>query len=561
MTAAPARDGGHPDVILHSGRVRTLDPADHLAGAVAVKDGLIWSVGDTAALLATAGPRTWWVDLGGRTVVPGLIDAHTHLELTAYSRHFWHDIRGLSEADVLERVARLAAVTPPGEWLILQGTFGQRLPGRSALDRVSPGHPVAVRWSMHKFQLNSAALTAAGIGRATVPGPGIRIHPDAAGEPTGLIEEGWDLLRLAPPPAGQLAAALTETAQELFLRHGVTTINEIAASRTGLGVLQQLKSRPPGADPVLPSFGVALTAAPGHQALADVDSFAGTGLATGFGRGELSLRAIKIFVDGGRDGALRSSLMAGSATAWGLLTRTPQTLTQEVVQAAGAGLAVWIHAIGDLAQECAVSAIETLARVYPGLDHRCRIEHFGNEVYQPSRLHRLIAAGGIPAPNPGFVVAEPDDPADRLPPGVAKYGLRTLLGAGARPPGNSDTAGAQPFTCNPWFTMGCMVSRRNRGGLVIDPEEAVTAAEALRAFTADAAHGCRMEADRGTLEPGKRADLAVLTADPLAVPAPALPDITSLLTMVGGRIGHLARWPRLAVPDAQIRPPAGLRPR
>jgi hypothetical protein len=132
--------------------------------------------------------------------------------------------------------------------------------------------------------------------------------------------------------------------------------------------------------------------------------------------------------------------MSGPASGWGLLTWTPAALTQEVVRAVESGLAVWIHAIGDLAQEAAVTAIENVAIAHPGLDHRCRVEHFGNEMYQPGRLEGLIAAAGIPAPNPSFITAEPDDPGRRQPPGVVKYGMRSLLAAGALPPGNSDTA-------------------------------------------------------------------------------------------------------------------------
>lgn len=533
MTLPPVRDGGHADVILHSGRILTLDHAGTVAAALAVRCGKVWLTGPDHEVLGTAGPGTELVDLAGRTVVPGLIDAHTHLELTAYSRHFWHDVRGCTPDEILDQIRSLTATAPPGQWLIMQGTFGQQMPERKALDQISPGHPVALRWSMHKFQLNAAALATAEICNTTIPGAGIRIHKDAAGNPTGLVEEGWDLLRLAPPGPSSLRSAMTETARELFLRHGITTIHEIAASASGLAALQQMTSGPD----VLPSFGVALTAEPGHQALVRTADLARTGLRAGFGSPGLSLRAIKIFLDGGRDGALRSSLISGPASGWGLLTRAPQALTQEVARAVEAGLAVWIHAIGDLAQECAVTTIESVAEAYPGLDHRCRIEHFGNEIYSPARLDRLIAARGIPAPNPSFITAEPDDPAKRLPPGVTKYGMRALLGAGARPPGNSDTAGAQPFACNPWFTMHCMVNRENRSGLVIDPDQALTVQEALRSFTVDAAYGCGMEADRGSLEPGKRADLAVLTHDPLSVPVSRLKDVTSALTMVAGRTG------------------------
>jgi predicted amidohydrolase YtcJ len=523
------------DLIMYGGRVITMDPAGTVAPGIAIRAGKVQLTGTDEEVLATAGPGTSVIDLAGRTVVPGLIDSHTHVELTTYSRHYWNDIRGHSPDEILDQVKSLAAATPPGQWLIFQGTFGQDLPGRAALDQAAPDHPVAVRWSMHKFQLNTAALAAAAITRATVPGPGIRITKDHRGEPTGLVEEGWDLLRLSPPETTGLRAAMTETVRELFVRHGITTINEIAASTSGLAALRGTTS----GDEVLPAFGLALTAQPGHQALISTESFGKTGLASGFGSPELSLRAVKIFVDGGRDGALRAALMSGPATGWGLLTRAPQALSQEVAAAVEAGLAVWIHAIGDLAQECAVTAIENVALAYPGLDHRCRIEHFGNEMYEASRLDRLIAAGGIPAPNPSFITAEPDDPAKRLPPEVVKYGMRTLLAAGARPPGNSDTAGAQPFACNPWYTMHCMVNRQNKSGHVIDPGEALTVAEALRSFTVDAAYGCGMESDRGSLEPGKRADLAVLTEDPFAIPVSRLKGVTSELTVIAGQ----PAWP------------------
>src|ERR1700727_507750 len=321
------------------------------------RDGKIRLTGTDEEVRATAGPGTEFFDLAGRTVVPGLIDSHTHLELTSYSRHFWHDVRGCTPDEILDQVKSFAAKHKPGEWLIFQGTFGQELPDKAALDQAAPEHPVALRWSMHKFQLNTAALVAAPITRATMPGPGIRINRDGAGNPTGLIEEGWDLLKLGLREKPELQAAMTETARELFLRHGVTTINEIAARTSGLDALGRMTS----GDEVLPSFGIALTARPGHQSLIRTDDFAAAGLRSGFGNPALSLRAVEILVEGGRDGALRSSLMSGPASGWGLLTRAPAALTQEVVRAVESGLAVWIHAIGDLAQECAVTAIENVA--------------------------------------------------------------------------------------------------------------------------------------------------------------------------------------------------------
>lgn len=519
------------DTVLLGGRIITMDPALPDASAVAVRGDRIVAVGSDADILAMCAEGTSRVDLRGRTVIPGLIDSHTHLELTAYSRHHWTDVRNQSVPEILQRVKDLTT-TPPGGWIVLQGTFGQILPDRDALDEVAPDHPVAVRWSMHKFQLNSAALDVAGIDHRTIAPPGARVHFDPDGRPTGLVEEGWDLLGWTPPAVDPLRESISETARTLFLRHGITTINEIAASRSGIAAYQQLAT----GQRVLPRIGLALTAAPGHQPLIETNSFTAMGLPVGFGGPKLRLAAVKIFVDGGRDGALRSTLMDEPAGRWGLLSRTPQRLAQEVTAVVGSGAQVWVHAIGDLAQEATVTAIEQAVRAHPGIEHRTRIEHFGNELYSPERMHRLIAAGGIPAPNPSFVFAEPDDPARRLPPGATKYGLRTLRSAGARPPGNSDTAGAQPFACNPWFTMQCMVQRANRNGLIIDPEESISLREALAAFTVDAARATFQEDVAGSLAVGKYADLAVLNTDPFALADDRIATVTSELVMVGGAV-------------------------
>nr|WP_275941385.1 amidohydrolase [Planosporangium flavigriseum] len=508
-----------------------MDDARRVVSALAVKDGRVLLAGSEPEVRAAAHEGARVVDLAGRTVVPGMIDAHTHVELTAYARHFFSDARGLTVPQLLDRVAELVAQRPDGVWIVLQGTFGQALPTRQQLDAVAPHHPVSFRWSMHKQQVNTAALKASGITRRTVAPPGVRIHRAADGEPTGLIEEGWDLLGWRHPSPDVLSSVLQETLRELFLTNGVTTVNEVVASAAGARVYQDL-----AATRTIPRMGLALTAAPGHQPLVDADQFSSLGLRTGFGDERCRLQAVKIFLDGGRDGALRSSDLAAPAAAWGLLTRTPQRLVQELAAAADARMQVWVHAIGDLAQECAVTAVEQIALIHPGLDHRARIEHFANEMYEMSRLQRLVDAGGLAVPNPGFVFAEPDDPAGRIPPGVTKYGLRTLKRMSGFVPGNSDTAGAQPFTCNPWFVMQCMVLQENRNGLVISPDETVSVDDALASFTRDAAYATFREDEIGTLEAGKLADLAVIDSDPFTIDPRKLHTIGTVATVIGGEV-------------------------
>ena len=294
------------DTVLVGGRVLTMDPAVPTATAVAVRGDRIAAVGSDEQILAAYGEGTTRIELNGRTVIPGLIDSHTHIELTAYSRHHWTDVRGLTVPQILDVVRIEAAAKPVGDWIVLQGTFGQDLPDKAALDDAAPDHPAAVRWSMHKFMLNSAALDAAGITHRTIAPPGARVHFDSAGRPTGLVEEGWDLLGWEPPAVDALRESIGETARTLFMRHGVTTIHEIAASRGGIASYKQLAA----GDLPMPRIGLALTASPGHQPLiGSVDTFAALGIPVGFGGPKLRLSAVKIFVDGGRDGALRSTLM------------------------------------------------------------------------------------------------------------------------------------------------------------------------------------------------------------------------------------------------------------
>src|SRR5690606_30810658 len=148
------------------------------------RDGRILLVGTDDEVLGAAASGALCIDVEGRTIIPGLIDAHTHLEITAYSRHCWSDIRGLTPEEIVQRVSELARERADGEWIVLQGTFGQQLPTKQELDRAAPAHPVAVRQTMHVVSLNSRALAVSGISRHTVAPPGMRIHRDELGRPT-----------------------------------------------------------------------------------------------------------------------------------------------------------------------------------------------------------------------------------------------------------------------------------------------------------------------------------------------------------------------------------------
>lgn len=517
--------------ILRNCHVLTMDDHRMRAEALAVSNGVILAVGALDDV-RTAAPNAREHDLRGASVLPGFIDTHTHVEMIALSRHFWIDVRDLVESEaVVDRLRERADRLPAGEWIVGQGTFGQALPTKPQLDAAFPDRPAAVRWTMHKYVVNQAALDASGIDESTTVAPGTRLRRDADGHLTGVLEEAWDLLAIPPYATERLAPAIRESLRELFLRNGVTTVHEIGCSPGGLRAIQGLAR-----EREIPRIGVLLTAQPGHQPLIETSQSVMQVLGEQLGDDRYWLQGVKIFMDGGRDGAFRTDDLAGNADGWGLLTRLYPTLVDELVTAVRAGLQVCTHAIGDLAQEIAVSAIERVHQVFPELDHRLRIEHFFNESFDTVKLERLVAAGGIAVPNPGFVFAEPDDPARRQPPGAAKYALATLDRIQGLIPGNSDTAGAQPFTTNPWFTMQCMLQLENKNGVEVNPEETVDALTALRAFTVDAAYATKQESQKGSIAPGYLADLTIVDRDPLATPAAEFDRVQTLATVVGGAI-------------------------
>jgi predicted amidohydrolase YtcJ len=530
---AAAEHGGVREYALVNARVLTMDPASRVAEAVAVRDGRLVAVGDEASTLAAIDPSAPRHDLGGATVLPGFIDVHTHVEFITLSRHFWLDVRGVARDEVIERMQRRAALLPAGGWVVAQGTFGQDLPTKAELDAALPDRPAVARWTMHKFVVNEAALRVSGITASTPAPAGARIQLGDDGRPNGILEEAWDLLAIDGPTADELEPAMEETLGTLFTANGVTTVHEIACTRPGLRALRALASSGRA-----PRLGVLLTAGPGHQPLVSLSEDGVRALGPDLGDDRYWFQGIKIFMDGGRDGAFRSQQIDLPADRWGLLTRLYPTLVAELTNAVEAGLQVCTHAIGDLAQEIAVAAVERVHALHPDLDHRLRIEHFFNESFGTERLERLIAAGGIAVPNPGFVIAEPDDPARRQPEGATKYALRTLHALQGIVPGNSDTAGAQPFTTNPWFTMRCMLELRNRNGVPINDAERLDVDQALRSFTTDAAYATRQEAVKGSIEPGKLADLAIVDADPYAIPASEFDAVRTVATIRDGRVVH-----------------------
>jgi predicted amidohydrolase YtcJ len=526
------------DVALVGGRVRTLDDAGTVAEAVLIEAGAVVAIGGSRDVAGRARPGTAVVDLDGRTAMPGLIDAHAHLELSALAERRWLDVRALAPDAAAARVAAAADEAGPGEWIVAQGTFGQHLPGREQLDLAAPGRPVIVRESMHKLAASSEALRAAGIDRAFVEPGGTRVRRTAGGEPTGIVEEGFDLFPTPAADAAWLEAALPAQALDSFVRFGVTAIHELPASAEALAAWRALAA----ADRMPCRIVLNPILAPGHQpTVASVAEVGGLRAALRGAHPWLAAGAVKLFLDGAGEAAWTRQQLGSGPGAWGLAPFSYAGLRAVLAECREHGVQVWMHAVGAVAQELAVDAVEETNRTHPIPDHRSRIEHVGNAICDPAILPRLGPAGIVPVPTASFMHRYRPRAGDGDPGGNLPFPFRTLIDSGLGPPGNSDSAGTAPFATTPWHGVAAMVLRRTGDGADVPPaDQAVSLAEAMLAPTRFAARATFAEGTQGVLAPGTNGDVAVYRDDPLAGPAAELPAREADLTIVAGRIVHRA---------------------
>ena len=533
-------------LLLVNGNVLTMDPARPHATAVAVTGGRIHSLpGDPARV-----PAAQVVDLGGATVVPGFHDAHNHMAWFGLSLAEV-DLRspGVGSLDELyAAVARRAEGTPAGGWVTGSGYDQNKIgahPDRDALDRVAPGRRVWLRHaSGHMCVVNSLVLEDLGLAGGTVPAvPGGRVVTGEAGRPTGLLQERAQELvgRLVHPyPVATLAEAIGR-AGEQYASEGITSVTEAGIGGGWIGhspveLAAYQAARDSGRLAVRAELMVAsdalhpLAAHPADGLELGLD----LGLRTGFGDDWLRLGAMKLFSDGslvGRTAAMREPFDGTPGDA-GYLQAGAAELTATIIAAHRSGWQVATHAVGDRAIDLVLDAYEQAQARYPRPDARHRIEHFA--VSRPEQVARAAGLGVVAVPQGRFATEIGDGMLAAL--GPARHGWlyrhRSLLDAGMTLPGSSD----RPVALGaPLLGMHDMVNRRTGSGAPYNPAEAVTATQALRAYTYGSAYASHQEQVKGSVTPGKLADLTVLSDDPAAVSPQAIAGIEVLATFTGGR--------------------------
>jgi predicted amidohydrolase YtcJ len=530
-------------VIFLNGIIYTMDAAQPQAQAMAIDTltGRILAVGANDEVRRVGGRATDLVDLKGKTVLPGFIDAHIHLLSTAYRSHYIDAIACTSEDEVVELVRQRAEQTPPGQWIqggqwYKDAWLNPQFPTKASLDAVAPSHPV-VLWSKdgHLLWVNSLALQRAGIDAQTPDPANGTILRDGAGEPTGVLQEDDAtrlVFRVIDKSDPVLTRRLVERSLQSLLRVGITSIQNIEG-RDALELFQQLRDEE--------RLGVRVQMILPRKVLPDIKKLS---LYTRPGDDMLRLGGIKIFADGtlGSQTAAMLDGFEGNAGNRGILALPEATMMETVSTAAEMGLNIAIHAIGDRAVRVALNSIERSqqilidANMQQTLAHvRYRVEHA--QLVAPDDLERMRRLGVVASIQPFHAVAD-RDLAERYWGRRYRraYAYRTMQDMGIPLALGSDSP---VETFDPLRILYAAIQRNDpatpdRSAWL--PDQALSVTQALWDYTLGAAYAGGEEHVKGSLTVGKLGDAVVLRENLLTIPSEKLPENGVQATIVGGKV-------------------------
>jgi predicted amidohydrolase YtcJ len=523
------------DLLLRQGVFYPVEPPAPVAGSLAVRGGRIVYLGPAAGAEALRGPRTEVIELGGRAVTPGLIDAHSHLAgLGAALEQV--DLRGAATyEEAVRRVREAARTLPAGTWVRGRGWDqnlwpGKQFPAHPPLSAAVPDHPVwLTRVDGHAALLNARALALLGVDRAVADPPGGRFLRDGAGELTGvLVDNAMDVAgaRLPGPSPADLARQLGSAAHHCAAL-GLTTVTDMGVGQAEVDAYQALARA--GDLPLRAALFLADDAALLDRWFArgpEVDPAS-----------RVLVRGVKLYADGalGSRGAALLEPYADDPGNLGLLTATGAHLAEVAGRARAAGFQVGIHTIGDRGALIALDALEQ-ALGGPRPEARFRIEHA--QVTRVEDIRRMARLGVIASMQPTHATSDMPWAGARLGEGRLEraYAWRKVLDAGGRLALGSDFP---VESADPRLGLYAAVTRQDLAG---DPPggwlpgERLSREEALRGFTLDAAWSLFLDREVGSLVVGKRADLVVFARDPLRLPEAEIPRAEIDLTVVDGKV-------------------------
>lgn len=523
--------------VLYNARIRTNGEQTGAVTAIAVDHGQVALTGSDAEVLNRCGRSAEAQDMQGRTIWPGLTDAHIHLQYYAFALQMI-DCETRTRAECLRRVAERACQTQKGSnrsaWVMGHGwnqnVWPEGFGTVKELDAAAPDAPVYLTAkSLHMGWANSAALRAVNIDRNTPDPEGGKIGRDEHGDPNGLVyESAMELVEksIPAPSRAELANALDE-AQKTLWRMGITAVHDYDGVAC-FSALQQLQAEEKLRLRVVKGLPVETL----ERAIA-------LGLHSGFGNDFLRIGSVKLFADGALGPRTAAMLMPyeGEPENTGLLLLNGEQVFQYGQQASAHGISVAIHAIGDRANREVLAGYAKLRRYEreAGLAPlRHRIEHV--QLLHPEDYHRLAELNLIASVQPLQATSDMDI-VDRYwgQRGEGAYAFRTLLDSGAKMIFGSDAPVESP---NPFLGLHAAVTRQRPDGSPDAqgwyPSQRLSLEQSLHAYTTGPAYAAGLEDQQGRLAPGYFADLIVLDRDPFALPASQLYQIQPSAVMVGG---------------------------
>src|SRR5882672_943377 len=540
--AAQQTDLNSPDLVLINGKILTMDASSSIAEAIAVRDGKILAVGSSASIKALIGTQTRVFDVTGKTVVPGLIDTHAHFKAAGMADYVVNMSRAKTVAEALDAIKAFAAKKKPGEWIVggpwhpPSQLAEKRYLTRQEIDGAAPNNPVYLRTVGHFSMANSLALQSAGVDKSTANPSGGSFERDAAGELTGvLVETAIDRVEKAVPPwTDEDEIQQFKLAEGVLNGFGITSAVEGATEARDIRTLQKIAL----AKEATLRVGLMFRPEPPADMAAWEAVMSGNGASSGFGDDWLKFAGIKIFYDGGMTlkTALTRDVYPDSHDGYhGIAQQTPERLKQLVSICNRYNWRVGVHVVGDLGIDHVLDAFEAADKEKSIRDRRFILIHAS--LIRPEQMERAHALGvRIDFQNVfmwdkaatverflGRATADRAVPTKTL---IEKMGIDSL-GAGTDFPVNP---------INPLLNMYIMVTRKDPNGKIYGASEAITREQALRLYTSAAARYTFEEGRKGTLEPGKLADLVVLSADYLTVPEDQIKDIKASITVVGGKV-------------------------
>ncbi len=554
------------DMLYVNGHIYTMDPKMNVAEALAIRGGRVVAIGARSDLERSVRPKQT-VDLGGKTVFPGFIDAHAHLMSLGVSKITVDLIGAPSEAAAAGLVDQRIRKSEQGQWVRGRGWdqnlwSTKRFPTHEILDKVSTNNPVyLVRIDGHAVWVNKIALEIAGITSQVPDPPGGKIIRDGSGNPTGVFVDNAMALvsKFLPPPSVKESEEAIKLAVQECLQFGIVCMDDMGVDSKEIEVYKGLidkKEFPFRVYAAIEGLGETW-----DEYTKKTDARPAKGRLIGYGDNRLWVRAIKLYVDGalGSRGAALLEPYSDDPENRGLTVTDEKSLRQAVDEALASGFQLCTHAIGDRANDIILNVYEAALKAHPVEDHRLRVEHA--QVLALNDIPRFKQLGIIPSMQPTHCTSDMYWAEARL--GTSRvlgaYAWRSLLNTGVIIPGGSDFPVENP---NPILGIYAAVSRQDLQGrprnaqdiraffqLSADglrdssafengwyPSQKMTREEAIRAYTTWASYAAFQERLLGSLEKGKLADFIVLSKDIMKIDQHEIPTTVVEKTIIGGDV-------------------------